>query len=188
MKILVSVILAFLFIGCSDNAKEEVQKAKAVELAQEVSAATTKAVEEVKMQAAKDVVEAKAEITQIDKEITPVVKKAVEEVKAQAAKEATVVEKKVDEVKAVAAAAEPSLDSGKAIFMVCAGCHGTNAEKAALGKSQIIKGWSVAKVSDALNGYKAGTYGGVMKTVMKGQASKLSDADIKAVAGYISSL
>lgn len=72
--------------------------------------------------------------------------------------------------------------------MVCAGCHGTNAEKAALGKSQIIKGWSVTKVSDALNGYKAGTYGGVMKTVMKGQASKLSDADIKAVSEYISSL
>ncbi len=27
----------------------------------------------------------------------------------------------------------------------CAGCHGASAEKAALGKSQIIKGWPVEK-------------------------------------------
>lgn len=68
----------------------------------------------------------------------------------------------------------------------CASCHGATAEKSALGKSQIIKGWEASKVEAALNGYKNGTYGGVMKGVMKGQVSRLSDEDIKDLAQQIS--
>lgn len=77
---------------------------------------------------------------------------------------------------------------GAGIYQSCAGCHGANAEKAALGKSQVIKGWDVAKVEKALKGYKDGSYGGPMKGVMKGQVARLSDADIKAVAEHIASL
>ena len=36
-------------------------------------------------------------------------------------------------------------------------CHGANGEEAAIGKSDIIKGWAEAKTVTALNGYKAGT-------------------------------
>jgi len=68
----------------------------------------------------------------------------------------------------------------------CAGCHGANAEKAALGKSQIIKGWPVDKTVAALKGYKDGSYGGAMKGVMKGQVARLSDADIQDLATQIS--
>lgn len=68
----------------------------------------------------------------------------------------------------------------------CASCHGANAEKAALGKSQIIKGWEASKVEAALQGYKTDTYGGAMKGVMKGQVARLSDADIKDLALQIS--
>jgi len=39
----------------------------------------------------------------------------------------------------------------------------------------------------ALKGYKDGTYGGAMKGMMKGQVSKLSDADIDAIAAEITS-
>nr|WP_226966518.1 c-type cytochrome [Sulfurimonas sediminis] len=77
---------------------------------------------------------------------------------------------------------------GAKLFTACSSCHGANAEKKALGKSQIIKGWSETKIITALKGYKDGTYGGAMKAVMKGQAAKLSDADIKALAEYISQL
>jgi cytochrome c553 len=70
----------------------------------------------------------------------------------------------------------------------CAGCHGANFEKAALGKSQIVKGWDAAKIETALKGYKDGSYGGAMKGVMKGQVARLSDADIKAIAEQISKL
>ncbi|XPV69973.1 MAG: c-type cytochrome [Halarcobacter sp.] len=77
---------------------------------------------------------------------------------------------------------------GANIYKACATCHGANAEKHALGKSQVIQGWDVAKVEKALHGYKDGSYGGPMKGVMKGQVARLSDADIKAVAEHIASL
>ena len=73
-------------------------------------------------------------------------------------------------------------------FKKCSSCHGKNGEKKALGKSQIIKGWKVKKISDALHGYKNGTYGGSMKGLMKGQVVKLSDADIEELSAYISKL
>ncbi len=61
-----------------------------------------------------------------------------------------------------------------------------NAEKRALGKSQIIKDWSAQKIADALNGYKDGFYGGPMKGIRKGQVARLLDDDIKALAKKIS--
>ena len=77
---------------------------------------------------------------------------------------------------------------GAKTFKACAGCHGANGEKAALGKSQIIKGWDAAKTEMALKGYKDGSYGGPMKGVMKGQVARLSEEDIKAVAEHIANL
>jgi len=67
----------------------------------------------------------------------------------------------------------------------CTGCHGANFEKAALGKSKIVKDMKKADIIAALKGYKDGSYGGAMKGVMKGQAAKLSDADIEAIATQI---
>ncbi len=64
----------------------------------------------------------------------------------------------------------------------CAGCHGANFEKAALGKSKIVSDMSKADIEAALKGYKAGTYGAAMKGVMKPNADKLSDDQIKAIA------
>lgn len=114
-------------------------------------------------------------------------------VKQEAPKETAVKEEvkqaavKVEEAKTEAVKVETS-KSGETLFKACAGCHGVNGEKAALGKSQIIKGWSAAKVAEALNGYKNDTYGGAMKGVMKGQASGLSSEDINLVSEYISKL
>ncbi len=119
------------------------------------------------------------------KEVKEVVKTVPAKVKEDVKKIEKKVEVKTQEV--VAEVAAPP-KSGKEIFSACSGCHGADGSKKALGKSQAIKGWDVQKVTDALNGYKAGTYGGSMKGLMKGQASKLSDADIKAVSEYISGL
>jgi len=74
---------------------------------------------------------------------------------------------------------------GANLYKKCAGCHGVNAEKKALGKSAIIKGWEAKKVITALKGYKAGTYGGTMKGLMKGQVAALNDKQIEAVAKFI---
>lgn len=62
----------------------------------------------------------------------------------------------------------------------CKGCHGANFEKAALGKSKIVKDMTKQEVSDALVGYKNGTYGGAMKGVMVGQVARYSEADLRA--------
>lgn len=60
----------------------------------------------------------------------------------------------------------------------CKGCHGQNFEKKALGVSKIVKDMTHAEIATALTGYKAGTFGGAMKGVMKGQVSKYSDDDL----------
>ncbi|WP_373034505.1 cytochrome c [Sulfurimonas sp.] len=141
MKIILSIVLAFLFLGCGEDGKKEVQQAQPKQVVKEAS--------EVKKTPSTEVVEAPKEVVVKQEEV------------------------KVD---------------GKTIFNVCSACHGQNAEKSALGKSKIIKGWDAGKIADALKGYKEGTYGGVMKSVMVGQASKLDDEKIKAVSDYISKL
>ena len=77
---------------------------------------------------------------------------------------------------------------GAGLYKKCASCHGAKGEKKALGKSQVITGWDVAKTTGALKGYKDGSYGAAMKGLMKGQVAKLSDADIDALATYIHGL
>ena len=62
----------------------------------------------------------------------------------------------------------------------CKGCHGANFEKHALGKSKIVAQMTKDEVTKALQGYKAGTYGGPMKGVMKGQVAKYSNEDLAA--------
>jgi len=76
-------------------------------------------------------------------------------------------------------------DEGADLFKKCAACHGAQGEKAALGKSKIIKDLGVAGVTTALKGYKDGSYGGPMKGMMKGQVTTLTDAQITAIASYI---
>ncbi len=89
----------------------------------------------------------------------------------------------------VFAASAPVVHAGGAeVFQTCVECHGASAEKSAMGKSQVIKGWSSSQIVDALNGYKAGTYGGPLKALMKVQADKLDAASVQDVAQYISGL
>lgn len=78
---------------------------------------------------------------------------------------------------------------GAALYAKCAGCHGQNGEKPALGKSAVITGQDAAKTTEQLNGYKAGTlnqHG--MGGVMKGQVASMDDAQIKEVSDYIATL
>jgi len=77
---------------------------------------------------------------------------------------------------------------GATLFKTCAVCHGAKAEKSALNKSQVIAGWDAAKITAALDGYKAGTYGGPLKGTMVAQVNKLDADSIKALSEYISTL
>ena len=91
---------------------------------------------------------------------------------------------------AASAPAEASAgDKGKELYAKCASCHGQKGEMKALGKSAVIAGMAKDELVKKIKGYKAGTlnqYG--MGALMKGQVASLSDADIEALADYISNL
>ncbi len=70
-------------------------------------------------------------------------------------------------------------------YAKCAGCHGANGEKAALGKSKVIKDMTKAEFVSALKGYKDGSYGGAMKGLMKGQVASMDEATMQAIADKI---
>jgi len=78
---------------------------------------------------------------------------------------------------------------GASIYAKCKGCHGADGSTPAMHvETAVLKGKSAADIEKMLKGYAEGTYGGAKKTIMKVQAKKLSEADIKAVADYISKL
>lgn len=78
---------------------------------------------------------------------------------------------------------------GAEIFKKCSICHGEQAQKHSLDVSAIIAGMDVKKIIKELKAYQAGElnqYGfGLM---MQGQATKLSEAEMEAVAKYVASL
>ena len=81
-------------------------------------------------------------------------------------------------VSAVSAQATP-------LYTKCVACHGAEGEKAALGKSMIIKDMSKADFITAMKGYKDGSYGKDQKALMKAQVTALSDAQIEEIASFI---
>jgi len=86
-------------------------------------------------------------------------------------------------------ATDSTTEKGKIIFAKCIGCHGHNAEKHALEKSDIIAGQEKEGTIFQLKEYRAGRlnqYG--LGDLMKGQVAELSDEDITNVAIYIESL
>ena len=93
--------------------------------------------------------------------------------------------KKVEEAKSEVVVAS---NDGETLFKTCTSCHGTKGEKEALGKSQVIAGWDKDRVVKALNGYKDGTYGGVMKGIMKPHVETKTPEQIEILANYISKL
>ncbi|MEN4052386.1 MULTISPECIES: c-type cytochrome [Sulfurimonas] len=170
MKIILSVAVALFLLGCSDN-KSNTQESKSVAPAQTEVVEKVTAVEKKTAPTEEKVVVAEEKTTPTETQ-----ESVVEEVVSTATTEAPKVE-----------TATPAVDGAK-LFTVCSSCHGAHGEKKALGKSQIIQGWQTSQVVTALKGYQDGTYGGAMKGVMKGQAAKLSDAEINALAEYISKL
>lgn len=67
----------------------------------------------------------------------------------------------------------------------CIGCHGDKWDKSALGKSKIVSSMSYDEIANALIGYKNGTYGRDMKSLMKAQVDKYRDDELKRFAKSI---
>lgn len=72
------------------------------------------------------------------------------------------------------------------LYKNCAGCHGENGEKMALGESKIIRGQSRDVTIKQLIAYKEGElnmYG--LGNIMQLQLSAFNQAEIEALAQYI---
>ena len=186
-KLAVGLVMVGVFlVGCSDDKKESTasveQNTPAVVVQEEKAAVVEKAKEEMAAVAVQVQQSSAAAVEEVKKEADV----AVENVKMEAANATAVVEQKVEEAtQAIEEAVAPVNQRGIELYVKCAACHGTNAEKKALGTSQVIKGWSAEQTASALKGYKNKTYGGAMKTIMTTQVATLSDEDIEALAQHI---
>jgi len=78
---------------------------------------------------------------------------------------------------------------GQDTYAKCTGCHGSNGEKSALGKSAVITGQDKELTITQLTAYKNGSLNAHgMGGLMKGQLATLNEEDIKNVAEYISNM
>jgi cytochrome c553 len=171
MKLFLTLfIIALAINGCGDNPTSKESE-------------TSKPIQTVK----KEEVPKVEDIVQDIKTLTSSkIEETKELIEKQAPQITKIVEEKVKEVKATIHEATAPNKKAQDLYKTCKGCHGPNANKKALGKSAIIKGWSEDRIYDALVGYKNGTYGAAMKGVMVGQVKSLSNSDIKELARYIS--
>ncbi len=67
----------------------------------------------------------------------------------------------------------------------CVTCHGANGEKAAMGKSKVLKDMTKADFVAALKGYQAGTYGGAQKALMVPQVKDMTEATMNEIADLL---
>jgi len=174
MKYLIPIVCSFLIAGCNNSSDTVAGSAAANNNEQTPVAAEAPAV-------ASDTNAAEAPVASQTAETVPETKAPVPTAASSDVKPA-VTEKKPQQTEIAAV-------DGSAVFnQKCVSCHGSKAEKSALGKSQVIAGWEEQKIIDALKGYQNGTYGKEMKMVMQGQAKGLNEAQLTAVAHYVSSL
>ena len=193
MKILVSVAVAMFLVGCSSDSNDKSSSQSVADRTSEIKKEIVEKTKDVK----DDVVDKSKEIKEeAAQKVEDVVEKA-KEIKEEAAQKAQdVKDDVVEKAKEIKEEASQKVEDVKqaltqnkdaaTLYNACGGCHGADGSKAALGKSQVIKGWDSKKIADALHGYKAGSYGGAMKGLMAGQVSKLSDEDIKILSEHIS--
>ena len=82
-----------------------------------------------------------------------------------------------------------AMADGAALFKKCGICHGEQGQKRSLNVSKVIAGWKAEDVVEALKAYKEKSrnqYG--FGNMMGGQATKLTDEQMREVAEYVESL
>ena len=174
-KLLMALSLSALLLGGCFNSETGASQRAANGETEETHAPVK---HEAKVEKVAPVAEEKAEAPA--KEETKAEAPAKEEAKVEApAKEEAKAEAPAKEEAKVEAPAKEEAKAEAPNLSACAGCHGANFEKSAMGKSKIVKDLSKADVEKALKGYKDGSYGGAMKGLMKGQVASFDDAKLK---------
>jgi cytochrome c553 len=169
-----------LALGCAlvlSACGEETQKA--------VAEATAKSVE-FSGKSNTEVTDAtKQTATKLAKEASKAASEAVETVKVSASETLQEAKKEISKV----VVAQAPGDTGEKLYTKCAGCHGVDGKRKALGKSAILAGQSASDLADKLKAYKAGSRNiAGMGNLMQQQVASLSKSDILALAEYMSTL
>ncbi len=201
MKYIISLAATLLLLGCTseqNSSASTTEEALVPTVVEKSISSTTKelaikadeVVAETKS-AAQDAVTKVKEITTEEtaakiKELAIEAKATAEETAAKARDIAAEIAAETKKQKETIASAVILFDAEITFQRKCGGCHGSNGEKVALGKSQIIKGWDVEKTVAALQGYKDGTYGAAMKGLMVSQVSSFDSNEIRLLAEFIS--
>jgi cytochrome c553 len=176
LTILSVVTASLLLIGCGQD--------KTAETKAESAKAQSHQTESVADKAAKAVEATKAVASAAASKATEAAKEAKKAVADKATKAVEATKEAAKEVKKAV-----SGNSAPAAYAKCAGCHGKDAKMKALGKSAVIAGQSKDDLIKKIKEYKAGTRNVAgMGALMKGQVAGLSDADIDAIATYVSGL
>jgi len=195
LTLLSLVAATLLFTACGEKTKEAASDA-ANKVTEAVKADTTSVVDATKKAATDAVESAKAKAAEVaaaakdeaDKMAAAAAEKAAA-VSAAAAAKATAAADALKERAAAATEAVSSTPTAPAAYAKCKGCHGADGKTKALGKSAVIAGQDKAALVTAMNEYKAGTRNVAgMGMLMKGQVASMSDADMEAVADYLSQL
>ncbi len=86
----------------------------------------------------------------------------------------------------VALLASTALMAKPASYNACIGCHGMKGEKNTMAPQSKPNTLTKAEIVKALQGYKAGTLNKYGKgAIMRGFASRLTDAQMKEIADYL---
>ena len=145
--------------------------------------------DKVSQKATQAVADAKESVEKTVTQAKEVVSDAKESVKEKVTQAKEVVTEKVAEAKEAVSKATEAKVEAPASYKACEACHGKDGKTKALGKSAIIAGQSKEDITTKLNGYKAGTLNVTgMGSLMKGQVSKLTDANIEEIATYLSAI
>ncbi len=197
-KVLIGGAVAMLLVfgGCekkeSDHLAQDSVTAPVTEQASEEADRSTQS--DRNLEVSKESAKEAAATAGSGREEVPVSAKAeevVEEVKKRASEIAESVKEEAAAVSAVASEnlAKPQENGAETLYKSkCAGCHGAKGEKRALGKSGVIGGQSKEELLQKMNGYKEGTFGGAMKSIMAGQVNSLSREQMEELSEYISKL
>ena len=178
------VAAALLFTACGEKTKEAATDA-ANAVTEAVKEDTSSVVDAAKKAAsdATDAATAKAA------EMATAAKAEADKLAAAASEKAADAAAALKERAAAATAAVSATPTAPAAYAKCKGCHGADGRTKALGKSAVISGQSKEAIITSMNEYKAGTKNvSGMGMLMKGQVASMSDADIEAVADYLSQL
>ena len=186
MKRILPIVCSILLIGCGDSSQTSTSTGdtkSAKPISSEVPVVSETPIAEPVMPTV--VQEVTPPVKPISQTVTPA-PVALPQKPAAPAKEKAAVKAPVP---VTAKPAETAAADGKILFdQKCSSCHGGKAEKSALNKSQIIADFNEQQLKDALHGYQTGSYGKEMKGLMQGQVKSFSQAQIDALAKYISTL